>query len=1181
MWSAAPAPIKPVGADGHSLNLDFEDGTLRDWTATGTAFAHQPVKGDTVSPRRSDMKSGHQGNYWIGTYESGGDDLTGTLSSVPFKVTQPWASFLVGGGPWPATRVEVVRADTQKVIFKTSGYEGEELRPVVVDLQPHQGREIFIRIVDEQKGHWGHVNFDNFNFYAAQPKFANALDPAAIAKQAEIPEADQYQYAGLSPEDAVAKMTLPPGFSAKLFAGEPDVKQPIAFAIDDRGRLWVAEAYTYPVRAPEGQGQDRILVFEDTDGDGKFDRRTVFMEGLNLVSGLEVGFGGVWVGAAPYLMYIPIKDGASPQPAGKPEIVLDGWDYQRDTHETLNTFTWGPDGWLYGCHGVFCPSFVGKPGTPKEKRQRVDAAVWRFHPTRRAFEVFAEGTSNPWGVDFDEHGQCIIEACVIPHLWHMIQGGRYERQGGQHYNVNVDEQQDHERFAARNGPNFVNPFIFDDIKTIADHVHYAGTKGPHAGNGRSDKMGGGHAHAGLMVYQGDSWPAEYRGRTFMNNIHGARINSDSLERKGSGFVGHHQPDFILFNDSWSQIINLQSDQDGSVYMIDWYDKNQCHHNRVDGHDRTNGRIFKVLYNNQKRTSIDLQKLSDTELVKLQLHDNEFYVRHARRILQERAADKGLSLAVQVQLAKIMTGDPSPRHLLRAFWALQAMGGLTEPLLLGVLRTGDEYLRAWGVQAIAELGNPGPNLAAQLLRVAREDQSPVVRLYLTSALQRLPVDVSWDILGSLVSHQEDMRDQNLPLMMWYALEPLAAKDFRRALKLAESTAIPRLLNFTVRRVAANGTPECYAAVVATLKAVSDSRRQLEVLSGFALALKGQRSVPMPAGWGEIETALSSNASTEIRSLAQSLALTFGSPSALASLKKTLMDPAADAASRRSALDSLVGVRDAALPAMLEQLLGEATLRGQALRALAAFDLPSIPGKILAVYGTLSTAERKDALGTLASRASFARPLLESVDKNAVPRKDLTADVVRQLRSLNDAALNQQVEKVWGIARTSSAEKKALIDKYKRVYSAGGSTPGDASRGRGVFTRACQQCHTLFDTGGKVGPDLTGSNRADLDYILENIIDPNAVIPNEYRSSTLEMKDDRVITGIVKQQDDKKIVVQTANELMTLGRDEVKSLQQNELSMMPDGLITALSDQEVRDLLYYLSRPGQVPLPAEAK
>ncbi|MEO6035899.1 MAG: PVC-type heme-binding CxxCH protein, partial [Verrucomicrobiota bacterium] len=525
----AAVPISPKGSDGRVLNLDFESGDLSDWKAEGTAFEKQPLRGDLIRQRQGPGgTSAHHGEFWIGGYEIGGDDLVGKLTSAPFKVPQPWASFLVAGGNFESTRVELVDAKSGEVFFKISGNNTEHLRPAVVDLSKQIGKEIFVRLVDEQKGGWGHINFDDFKFYAERPSLPEEIDPR---KEGAVPEADKILYAGLSPEEAVAKMTLPPGFKATLFAGEPDVKQPIAFAIDDRGRLWVAEAYTYPKRAPEGEGKDRILVFEDTNGDGKFDKRTVFLEGLNLVSGLEVGFGGVWIGAAPYLMFVPVKDGDEPKPAGKPEILLDGWDFARDTHETLNSFKWGPDGWLYGCHGVFCPSNVGKPGAPDSERQWMDAGIWRYHPTKKVFEVFAEGTSNPWGFDFDEHGQIIEEACVIPHLFHMIQGGRYQRQGGSHFAINAEELA---RFRkSREGAKTVHPYIYDDIKTIADHVHYAGDNGPHAGNGRSDAAGGGHAHAGLLVYQGDNWPEEYRGKIFIGNIHGQRINMDIPERKGS------------------------------------------------------------------------------------------------------------------------------------------------------------------------------------------------------------------------------------------------------------------------------------------------------------------------------------------------------------------------------------------------------------------------------------------------------------------------------------------------------------------------------------------------------------------------------------------------------------------------------------------------------------------------
>jgi putative membrane-bound dehydrogenase-like protein len=767
--------IIPKGANGKALNLGFEDGTLTDWTATGKAFDGQPVKGDTVAPRRADMKSNHAGQYWVGSYEKVGDDAQGVLTSPAFKVTHPWGSFLMAGGNHANTRVELVRKGEAKAFFQISGNESETLRPVVVDLQEQQGREIFIRVVDEQSGHWGHVNFDDFRFHAQRPKFENEIDPV---KAADVPPpVDTVKFAGLTAEEAAAAASVPEGFSMKLFAGEPNVQQPIAFALDDRGRVWVAEGFTYPRRAPEGQGRDRILIFEDTDGDHKFDRRTVFAEKLNLVSGLEVGFGGVWVGAAPYLMFIPDRNGDD-KPDGEPGIVLDGWGFQ-DTHETLNTFTWGPDGWLYGCHGVFTHSNVGKPGAKDDERTKLNGAIWRFHPVKKTFEVFGEGTSNPWGIDFDARGQCVIEACVIPHLFHIIQGARYQRQAGQHF----------------------NPHIYEDIQQVGDHVHWAGNKGPHAANERSDAAGGGHAHAGLMVYEGGSFPEKYRGKIFMNNIHGQRLNMDIPERQGSGFVGRHGPDFVNFNDKWSQVLNMIYDQDGSVFIIDWYDKNQCHHGNESGHDRSNGRIFKLVYGDAKVTRIDLQKESNAKLVEYLGHKNEFYARHARRILQERAA-KGNGKEMQevhTALKSMLRNSQSDVHQLRALWTLHVTDGLTEETALPLLESSHEFVRAWTIQLLAENKKVSDAALKKLAGMAAKDPSPVVRLYIASALQRVEPARRWETLAALLSHADDAQDHNLPFLYWYAAEGAIAADPARGVKLLTETKIPKLRQFIARRI----------------------------------------------------------------------------------------------------------------------------------------------------------------------------------------------------------------------------------------------------------------------------------------------------------------------------------------------------------------------------------------------
>jgi len=675
----------------------------------------------------------------------------------------------------------VVRADSGQVVFKISGRNSETMRPTVVDLRAHAGKSVFVRVVDEHAGGYGHVNFDDFRFYAKRPKFANAVQPPKpLVFEKPLLE-------GATAEDAAKAMILPPGFRAIAAAAEPDVMQPIAFTLDHRGRMWVAEAYSYPHRQSEGRGRDRILILEDTNGDHKFDQRKVFVEGLNLVSGLEVGFGGVWVGAAPYLLFIPDRN-ADDQPDAKPQILLDGWGYQ-DTHETLNSFIWGPDGWLYGCHGVFTHSKVGKPGTPEGKRIPFNAGVWRYHPTRHIFEAFAQGTSNPWGVDFNAHGQCLIEACVIPHFFHMIQGGRYQRQGGQHF----------------------NPHTYDDIKTIADHLHYAGDISDHAHWGKipgvptaTAAAGGGHAHAGLMIYLGDSWPVRYRGHAFMNNIHGARLNMDVLKPSGSGYTASHGADFVRFNDRWSQIINLRYDHDGSVYLIDWYDKNQCHRNDPDTHDRSNGRVFKVIYQNEKRTTVDLTKLTLEGLGKLQSHPNEWQARHARRALQERMGkqlrSKDFGKADTILKTQLANAKTTALRL-RALWTLHVIDGLAEPDLLELLKDRDTYLRAWAIQLLCENSNPSASALKEFARLAREDKSAIVRRYLASAMDRIPVPQRTLVLTELLTHAEDADDPNLPHLYWYATEPVVAANKTAAIRLLAKTKIPMIRQNITRRMAA--------------------------------------------------------------------------------------------------------------------------------------------------------------------------------------------------------------------------------------------------------------------------------------------------------------------------------------------------------------------------------------------
>jgi putative membrane-bound dehydrogenase-like protein len=1167
----------PKGEDGQPLNLNFEDGTLRDWTATGQAFDQQPVKGeiDKNRPFGEGKKADHTGQYWIGTFERLLDKPKGTLTSKAFTVTQPWASFLIAGGQHPETRLELVLAadpavkdSKDRIIFTGRGINSESLRPMIVDLKPHVGKKIFIRLIDDHTGGWGHINFDDFRLYAQKPKFREPRAPVNAPAIAAPALEQLYPHAGLTAEEAAKHMQVPPGFKVEVGAAEPDVNQPIAMAIDDRGRVWVAEAYEYPVRAPEGKGRDRIIIFEDTDLNGSLDKRTVFAEKLNLVSGLEIGFGGVYVGAAPYLLFIPDKNGDD-KPDSEPQILLDGWG-QEDTHETLNSFIWGPDGWLYGCHGVFTNSNVGKPGTPQDKRVPLNAGVWRYHPTRHEFEVFAHGTSNPWGLDFDDKGQAFVTACVIPHLYHIIPGARYQRQAGQHFNKHT----------------------YDDIKTIAVHRHYTGNQWNNDNRRQSDELGGGHAHAGAMIYLGGAWPKEYHGKLFMNNIHGNRMNIDTLTPKGSGYEGSFHPDFLLTRDQWSQMLYMTYGPDGQVWVIDWYDRNQCHHKNTEGHDRTNGRIYRISYGDAKPVKVDLQKCTDEELIEHLKNPNHWYQRHAQRILQERANwDPNVAELIQRNLLLLLVNPSLKSECLRAFLAYEVTRPQDHSIKFSIPNNAEPQslseLRAWAVRTKLQTKvHFDEEEVAALTESAAKDPAARVRLEIAAGLQRLPLSNRWSILEALLSHTEDAKDHNLPLMYWYALEPLTDADPKRALALALSVGdnFPQLKEFTVRKIGSGKPEESLALLVEGLADAKEEGTALTFLRAIRSSLQGHKDIKLPAQWAAAKKQLGMTLEGDNPHVPWNLLAVeavAGDGAAAKALSERLLVSNVPLPLKREALAALVQAAQPELGETLVALLSSPDLRGDAIRALAGLSDPKTPERLLAVYDKFSVDERRDVLATLCSRAPFAKELLKAIETKRVPANHLTADLVVNLKNLKDADLQAQLEKVWGTTRESPADKALLIAQYKSLLASPPTTAIDIQHGRAVFARTCQQCHTLFGAGGKVGPDLTGSNRANLEYLLSNVIDPSAVMAKDYQPTVLLLDSGRVVTGILKEENDSTVTLQLPNELLTVAKSEIEERKLSDKSMMPDDLLRPLSQQETRALVAYLAAGGQVPQLATAE
>ena len=509
----------------------------------------------------------------------------------------------------------------------------------------------------------------------------------------------------LKPDEAIAKMEVMNGFEVKAFVAEPDIGEAIAFCFDFRGRLWTLENYNYQTRrAHSTDKRNRIQIFEDTDGDGVFDKKKTFTEDLSFSSGIIVGMGGVYVGMPPELIFIPDADGDD-KPDGPHEVLLDGWGIQ-DRHETLNSFIWGPDGWLYGCHGVFTQSRVGRPGTKDEDRQFIDGGIWRFHPQTKEFEVFAEGLSNPWGFDFNDMGQGFATCCVIPHLFHIVQGGVYHKQSKQN----------------------VNPYVYDNIKTIRDHTHKS-------------------AHGGARFYLADVFPEKYRDQLFMCNIHEHAVLIDYMVPKGSSFIGKHGDDFLMANDLAWVGFSVEIGPDGGVYILDWHDQNIC------GNEikfANSARVYRIMPKGVKGPKpFDLENLSDLELVELQNHSNDWYVRQSRTILQHRALTGKLdSEKVHPKLLTMLADAPKVPKRLRALWALHCTGGISQEHALSLLDDSEEYIRAWTVQLLTEEKKPSATVREKFAQMAKSEKSPVVRLYLACSLQRLPYNQRWDILEAL-------------------------------------------------------------------------------------------------------------------------------------------------------------------------------------------------------------------------------------------------------------------------------------------------------------------------------------------------------------------------------------------------------------------------------------------------
>lgn len=974
------------------------------------------------------------------------------------------------------------------------------------------------------------------------------VPPKPVAAVDYAPVDTQPSGQPLPPDEAVKRFRLPDGFQVTLAAAEPEVRQPIAVSFDDRGRLWVAESYSYDGSNFTTEQHDRILIFEDRDGDGVFESRKVFHDRLNRLTGLLWGFGGVWVATAPTLSFIPDADGDD-RPDSEPVIHLDGWTLKAE-HNSVNGLSWGPDGWLYGRHGIKEPSRPGRPGTPDAERPEVSCGIWRYHPTRHVFEPVADGTINPWGLDYDEHGQWFMNTSVVDHLWHVVPGAHFARWPDR--------------------PGTFHPHVYELMEATSDHSHRPVARPDPAGTlPGEDGSGGGHSHADVMIYLGDRWPEEYRGAVFMNNIMGRRVNRERLVRAGGAgrFVARHDRDFLSVDDPWFRGISLQYGPDGDAILTDWSDYGECHDR--DGVHRRSGRIYKISYGAPRRVEVDLGRATDAELVASLTHRNEWFARHARRLLQERAHAGADLTAMHTALREMFTRETAVPRRLRALWALYATGGATPAWLASLLGESDENLRYWAVRLLTDAGAPPPGAATSaLVTCAEVESSWLVRMALASALGVLGDADRWELGSTLARRTSAGEDANLVRLLWNGWHPSMPSRPEAALALAAQLDHSRLRQWLPRRLAedAAARPDLLTPLLAAATAAGPA--QIDLMVGFEAGL-GNHGQAVDAGAVAPLQTFYATADPVLRRAALLLGARLRDTAAVDQLRHFLSDTEEPAEARVRVLNTVAPLHPDWLVGDLLALIGRGELVGPALRALAASSDPRIAPALLDLYSRLDRGARATAIDTLVARAPSLQVLLDAIAAGRVAKADISQLQAQQALRVADDVLRHRFEDVWGTLRTSSGTVAAQLRKYRAIFNDQEFLrTADIARGRVLFEERCAVCHTLFDRGGKLGPDLTGSGRKDLEYLLINIIDPNAAIPADFRLAVATLKDGQVVSGSVAAENDATVTLQTITGAVVIDRANLASLERLKTSLMPTGIVDDLTAEQVRDLFAFL-------------
>ena len=1081
-----------------------------------------------------------------------------TASGSLYKVS-PLASttrtLLMGRIPGhPAEPVAWVNRESQAKIFYTSlGHPGDFDVPAFRRLL----RNAIFWALDRQPTQ------ANRNSESAGARAKAAPRTAPAIPESRVPF-DRGQGA-LSPRAALASFKVPDDLQLDLVLAEPVVRQPVSINFDERGRLWVVQYLQYPFPAglrmvshdgvwravydkvPPApphhfRGKDKITIHEDTDGDGVYDKHKTFVDGLNIATAVAQGRGGVWVLNPPYLLFYPDRN-RDDVPDGDPEVHLKGFGLE-DTHSVVNSLRWGPDGWLYAAQGSTVTGHVTRPSLDdgKEPVHSMGQLIWRYHPETRRYEVFAEGGGNAFGVEIDKTGRIYSgHNGGDTRGFHYVQGAYLQKGFNKH------------------GP-LSNPYAFGYFPAMK---HNRVPRFTHT----------------FVIYEADAFPERYRGLLFgvaplLNHVVMSKIRPDgsSFQTKDVGLA-------VSSSDPWFRPVDIKLGPDGALYIADWYDRQVNHYRNHQGQiDPGNGRIYRLSRKSVRRGSPDpagkpteglhdatrdLALLSGPELVKLLADPNKWTRQTALRLIGDRK-DKSLAPDLR-ELVEKGTGQDA----LESLWALNLVGGLDAATALKTLDHPDPYVRLWTARLVCDGSNVSSSFAASLARRAAIEPDVEVRSQLACSARRLPARDALPIVRALLTRSEDAGDIQIPLLLWWAIEAKAGTDPESVLTMfedrtvwdlpiAKSTVLERLM----RRFAAAGTRPDLTRCARLLALAPSPDHIKRLMAGFESAYAGRSLAGLPP---ELVDALAKYSGQSL-----TIGLRQGKPDALTEALHLLADERADRAKQLQLLQVLGEVRRPACVPVVLRIACESpdnALRSAALSALAGYDAPAIPARVLEAYPNMADDVLASAQNLLASRPGWAARFLAAIEARTIDPQTVPREVVEKLLVLGETGIADRVTRLFGPIRpATSAELRAEVERLAAVVRAGSGIP---KPGKAIFDRQCARCHTLFGKGGKVGPDLTTYRRDDLETMLLNMVNPSAEIREGFTTSIIATADGRVLSGVVTEQDKNVVVLRVDDgKERTIARDEIDAIKTSPKSIMPEGLLKALGDQDVRDLFAYL-------------